>query len=1593
MITMPDNKQQPFIGARPFAQKESALFFGRDREAHDLRSLIIAHPVVLLYASSGAGKTSLLNAGVIPLLEERELEVLKPARVSGRLPRSLRDKLVNNLYVFNIVSSWANKSMTPAELTTQDIPGFLAASPHITDEVNEPQLRIVILDQFEELFTFSQERWRERQAVFEQLAEALEVDPLLRIVLSMREDFIAQLDPYASILPHGLHTRYHLDPLSADAAREAVIGPLSNAEKSITPDACTALIEQLLSIKVKDGHGDVVETLGKFVEPVQLQVVCQNMWSGVPDNVTEINIEQLQSFADVDEALLQFYEKALKTTCRHTKLNEDTLRHWFNNYMITPVGTRGMAYRGTSHSGRGEYSIPNKAVDDLAARHLIHAEVRAGGERWYELTHDRFISPIQKSNKVWQKKIERRHGQRKILYAGLISFVFIFLLAVGLSIFNISNEREYQRAEGPVSELLTLYEESPKEAVKKSDSVLTNVAGYLWQRDSEDDLNRLVKLLQSVEQVMPEIRPAEQKISYVMPWADPVAVPWPVKVHYHPSRALHSDILLYQWRLTSTGMIKDWGILVPTELDFQIDKTLPVDRIKVTSAHGEKLIDIPTLPHFILVSEEKMPNRLAKWFSQQSSAWQQMETLEYGGPWWLVPLWTRPLFEAAGHPVFPREHALATAVSNIMIDHPEMVVNQYNTSLLFWQILKRKEIAGIHEALRMRGGLSGLVEDLRNIVRNDFSITGLEYLLDALASYPIESYTSEQAAKLAIADQFANSPGVSGKISISDNFEDYTTEINRNTTLENSLPYRDALTYLYDKPRMRIYLSEKLWPLFVTPEFKLLPDVLEDIHELRGEIYKRFGFFGPIIMFNPAAPGELADNQFRVEILNQNSNDSSTRPISILNNEDSLKVILTEVRKRYLEQRSWLIDPEYVNVILLSLPASTQSWIRFNYGVTGIKMLLRGVLSPSDEELLAFSDNNIEKALSFTSGKQSIRDVNWLLGSLLFWQQLREPLDSKSLISDLRKTQGFRLDQFVDLANYEALEDKISIGISALNNDEPSNAVVAFQEAIALDPVHAAEVFLINYQRNRTNLAVRYEDYLTLCGPITQPGQHDKATTISYEVRYKIENLLEQKTEQLDADQQLKLKYCLLEYYASDHAYANQRFVDSLHHFSKPDQIARLLPEQIYAIGYWQLRETGFSELAPKELEQAKTLLIQAFKRWSETNSSMADVAFDELRKRYTWQLPHWYLLLLEQLANAGPQSLSIMTEMGLLLGDGRSPSDIDRGIKWLSQALAYVSGSTSEDKLIKQAWLDLYIAGANYNRSFFSEGEQKTIDSEMSRTQLEKLISTLKEQGQVVNLNWPGDMAYNNLIMLHLSNNDITTAEIVIEDAAEQAWTQEPLFLQNNRFLISLAKGEATSLVLAEYMEDSQFPDTLFKFSFTALLNESDDAEQLARKFFITDHPYRDYIRLILYWHLSKQGKLDQARAYLNERWKSIDRLTWPKRLKQGDTSAWRERLIAYYLGELSQGELMAPLEDKKTFEKSALSALGAYGLSFQGLRAEANFYDALLQQITGDLATRKSRYIDGLRKTMDLSNAAFYEYLMASYLLEIEGGKSNND
>lgn len=416
--------KEPFVGPRPFGEKDEDIFFGRDQETSEMVSLIISHPVVLLYSQSGAGKTSLLNASLLPFLKRRKLEVLPIARVRGRGDQFAELQNEANIYVYNALDYLSSGRLSPAERAGMSLASFLPSKKTTSKREISP-LRVVIFDQFEELFTTHPERFEDRLKFFEEVRDALELDPLLRVVFAMREDFIAELDPYTSILPEKLQTRYRLLRLNEHSARVAIERPVERANQTLPiqylfePEAADKVVDNLRTMYVKTSSGQQ-QVLGPFIEPVHLQVVCRTIWrklnqarpplEAVQGTEFRITKDAVEEVGDVHQALSEFYEESLQLAVeaanrdkpdKERKLTEGVLRAWFSRTLITPEGTRGTVFSGRHDKTVG--GIPRAAVVELENQRLIRAELRSG-EVWYELSHDRFIQPIRNSNEAWLRR-------------------------------------------------------------------------------------------------------------------------------------------------------------------------------------------------------------------------------------------------------------------------------------------------------------------------------------------------------------------------------------------------------------------------------------------------------------------------------------------------------------------------------------------------------------------------------------------------------------------------------------------------------------------------------------------------------------------------------------------------------------------------------------------------------------------------------------------------------------------------------------------------------------------------------------------------------------------------------------------------------------------------------------------------------------------------------------------------------------------------------------------------------------------------------------------------------------------------------------
>ncbi len=429
----------PYVGPRPFQTDDRGRFYGRDGEINQLVPLLYAHRLTVLFAQSGAGKTSLLNAGVLPvLIDDEGFEVLgrddrsgNSTRVSGVSAREAEAAGVGNIYTFNALSGWLPADQTPAGDAT--LASFLAQREHLVDAAGDPAPRLAIFDQFEEVFTAYPDRWQERDDFFQQLREALDADPMLRVVLSLREDYLANLDPFLAVF-RGISTlTFRLERLKKDDALSAVVDPLKSTSRSFAKGVAEKLVSDLMQVRV-ERDGELVTVEGEYAEPVQLQVVCARLWDALPDGVTQITDANVQTLGGIDQALTDFYEEALRTALKKGGVKEPKLREWFEETLVTSAGTRSSVYQDQKANTTG--GMRNDVVQVLEDAHIVRGETLRGS-RWFELTHDRFVEPIRAANSGFRHRRRVRRAKQAAIAGGAL-----VLVAIGAAVYLALNPPE-----------------------------------------------------------------------------------------------------------------------------------------------------------------------------------------------------------------------------------------------------------------------------------------------------------------------------------------------------------------------------------------------------------------------------------------------------------------------------------------------------------------------------------------------------------------------------------------------------------------------------------------------------------------------------------------------------------------------------------------------------------------------------------------------------------------------------------------------------------------------------------------------------------------------------------------------------------------------------------------------------------------------------------------------------------------------------------------------------------------------------------------------------------------------------------------------
>jgi Novel STAND NTPase 1/Domain of unknown function (DUF4337) len=396
----------PFVGPRPIETGQK--IFGRDREIEHLYFLLSAERIVLLHSPSGAGKSSLIQAGLLPRLTQL-FDVWGPTRVNLQPHES--DSAAVNRYTRSANLGFEaripkERQRQPELISAMTLSEYVAGRPR---RRSAPPNIVLLFDQFEEILTVDPLAMEAKHEFFEQVGKLLQ-DPHMWALFALREDYLAPLDPYAQQVPSHLKNRFRLDLLEREGAREAISRSVEEGGRSFVSEAVGKLVNDLATMQVQRPDGTFESQTGPYVEPLHLQVACRGLWERLPEDRLTIDLDDIQSFGDVTKALAEYYEKEVAGIAGGDAQVGRAIREWVGGKLITPDGIRGQVLKG---AGKSE-GLDNELIGRLVDTHLVRGEQRAGAV-WYELSHDRLIEPVRTSNTKWFE--DHLHKVQKIAKA------------------------------------------------------------------------------------------------------------------------------------------------------------------------------------------------------------------------------------------------------------------------------------------------------------------------------------------------------------------------------------------------------------------------------------------------------------------------------------------------------------------------------------------------------------------------------------------------------------------------------------------------------------------------------------------------------------------------------------------------------------------------------------------------------------------------------------------------------------------------------------------------------------------------------------------------------------------------------------------------------------------------------------------------------------------------------------------------------------------------------------------------------------------------------------------------------------------------
>jgi WD40 repeat protein len=238
----PDAELCPYRGLEVFEEEHAEFFFGRDADVQRLFEKLKATRFLAVLGASGSGKSSLVRAGLVPALrraalpgEERcEIAILRP----GAHPLEA--------LAAQLLRLGADGAMQQTlDGLAADLRTFHLASSLVLAEYPPGTRLLLVVDQFEEVFTLCRDE-QQRTTFFANLLYAATIpEGRCGVLVVMRADFYHRCGVYPELAQQLAAEQYLVSPLQPEGLRQAVEEPARRVGLAFEPGLVATILDDV----------------------------------------------------------------------------------------------------------------------------------------------------------------------------------------------------------------------------------------------------------------------------------------------------------------------------------------------------------------------------------------------------------------------------------------------------------------------------------------------------------------------------------------------------------------------------------------------------------------------------------------------------------------------------------------------------------------------------------------------------------------------------------------------------------------------------------------------------------------------------------------------------------------------------------------------------------------------------------------------------------------------------------------------------------------------------------------------------------------------------------------------------------------------------------------------------------------------------------------------------------------------------------------------------------------------------------------------------------------------------------------------------